>query len=347
MKNKVSQVLIYVLGSLLFLSIPFFFGPEGIHGFSDLTYDRNFLREFMSFSFLVVYFYLNYFILIPRLLVEKKYLIYFGLLLIIYLVIVFFPMFMVPFSDMGLQDIQKFDGGHRPPHPHGKRMIFPIMNNLFIFLAVSFFSIMLKINNRLKQTEKEKLSSELLYLRSQINPHFLFNTLNSIYSLAIQKSDLTATAVVKLSGMMRYVISETERNFVSLEKEINYITDFIELQKIRLDEVIVVQYEVNGDVTGKKIAPLILIPFIENAFKFGINPELDSEIIVKIDIGEDNLILKVKNNKVYQPDDKAKQSGVGIENTKTRLKLLYPGKYKLIFRETDRDFHITLTLNLK
>ena len=107
-------------------------------------------------------------------------------------------------------------------------------------------STMIKINNRLKQTEKEKIDAELSYLKAQINPHFLFNTLNSIYSSAIEENaDNTATAVVKLSGMMRYVISEAHHDYVPLEKEINYITDYIELQKIRLGNTVNLQYHGN------------------------------------------------------------------------------------------------------
>ena len=130
---------------------------------------------------------------------------------------------------------------------------------------------MLKINSRLKLAEKEKVNAELSYLKAQINPHFLFNTLNSIYSLAIEKSDYTATAVVKLSSMMRYVITDASHKFVPLEKEINYISNYIELQKLRIDSSIKLMYTVTGDISDKKIAPLVLISFIENAFKYGVN----------------------------------------------------------------------------
>src|ERR1700748_3501739 len=188
---------------------------------------------------------------------------------------------------------------------------------------------MLKISNRLKLAEREKVNAELSYLKAQINPHFLFNTLNSIYSLAIEKSDYTATAVVKLSGMMRYVITDASHKFVSLEKEINYISDYIELQKIRLDDSIKLSYSVSGDPADKIVAPLVLISFIENAFKYGVNAEENSEIKIHIDSTKGYVHLRVFNKKVKIQQVNTHTSGLGIENTINRLQLLYPGRHKL------------------
>jgi sensor histidine kinase YesM len=196
-----------------------------------------------------------------------------------------------------------------------------------------------------KRTRKEKLQAELSYLKAQINPHFLFNTLNSIYALAIDKSDHTATAVVKLSGMMRYVLSEAHRDLVSLQKELEYISGYIELQRLRLDDSVQLHFAITGEVRDLRIAPLILIPFVENAFKYGVNPEEDSNISIGIDITGDELHLSVLNHKVtVQP---AEESGLGISNTRHRLSLLYPGQHDLHISDTPESFFVSLNMKLQ
>ena len=218
---------------------------------------------------------------------------------------------------------------------------------LFLFLIVLVFSLMLKINVRLKQSEKEKLDAELAYLKAQINPHFLFNTLNSIYSLAIIQSDNVASSIVKLSNMMRYVLSESSSDYVSLEKEIEYIQNFIELQQIRFGSFIQFECTITGDHKNKTIAPLILIPFIENAYKHGVNAEDNSIINIKIDTTENQLFLFVKNNKVFVQRSAESESGVGVQNTKNRLQMIYPGKHKLQINNTEKEYSVSLTIDLK
>jgi len=161
----------------------------------------------------------------------------------------------------------------QPPLPAGERgpvpppgrfndYLFPALHYIFIFLALVFFSLILRINNRLKQSEQERLNAELMYLKAQINPHFLFNTLNNIYSLAVERSEQTPNAVVRLSSMMRYVIDDAGKNFVSLQRELGYIRNFIELQMIRFGDVVDLNLNINGTPGNNKIAPFILIPFI-------------------------------------------------------------------------------------
>lgn len=220
-------------------------------------------------------------------------------------------------------------------------------NVFLLFLIVFFLSLMLRISGRWKQTEKEKMGAELAYLRAQINPHFLFNTLNSIYSLAIVKSDYTASAIVKLSAMMRYVINEAHQDFVSLEKEISYIRSYIELQQIRFGDSIKISFEVRGQTQGKSIAPLILISFVENAFKHGVNAEENSDIRILVDISDLTLRLEVSNNKVFVQSTDETKSGLGIENTRSRLQLLYPSAHTLSIHDNEKDFKVILELKLK
>jgi sensor histidine kinase YesM len=234
---------------------------------------------------------------------------------------------------------------HRPHH--GFLNWFELSNDIFPFLLVIFFSLILKINERWRYAENEKTRVQLSFLQAQINPHFLFNTLNSIYSLAIQKSDYTSTAIVKLDGMMRYVLYETKHDFISLQKELDYLSDYIELQKIRLNDTIMIDFKIEGSAEGKQIAPLILVPFVENAFKHGVNPEENATIMIHISIKENNLELSVKNKKVTNNSLTNTEAGLGIENTETRLQLLYPGRYQLSIQDLNDEFFVYLVLNFQ
>jgi hypothetical protein len=343
MKNKSAQIAFHVIGCTIFLLLPIIFWP-GEGGIGEFFTDARAVRGYINNILILLFFYLNFYVLIPKLYIQKKYVLFALVLLACYFVIAFLPEFIVPFQEHG----------HMPPKPEpmdrhiegGNRWIFRMGHNIIFFLAVVFFSLLLKINNRLKQTEKEKLKAELSYFKAQINPHFLFNTLNSIYSLAIQKADNTADAVVKLSGMMRYVLSDASHDFVPLEKEIGYITDYIDLQRIRFGETVKINYRAEDVNPGKMIAPLILISFIENAFKFGVNPEEESFIAVNISLSDDDLHLHVYNNKVYDQMENETQGGLGISNAKQRLSLLYPDKHKLEITESDSEFEVDLSIKL-
>jgi sensor histidine kinase YesM len=222
-----------------------------------------------------------------------------------------------------------------------------VSHQVFLFLAVFFFSLILKISYRWRQSEKEKLNAELSYLKAQINPHFLFNTLNSIYSLAIEKSDQTPTAIVKLSGMMRYVISDAGHHHVPLSREIEYIRNYIELQMIRFGNAVPLSFQVNGSAAREQIAPLILISFVENAFKHGVNAAEDSDIRITIDVTPHQLHFTAFNNKVTVQEMPEDKGGLGIENTKQRLQLLYPGRHTLEITDHKDYFSVSLLLKLQ
>ncbi|MCD6065986.1 MAG: sensor histidine kinase [Bacteroidetes bacterium] len=236
--------------------------------------------------------------------------------------------------------------GEKGPPPMSFILFHQVEHNFLRFVAVFVLSLLLRVNDQWKRAQKEKISAELSYLRAQINPHFLFNTLNSIYSMAIDNSENTATAVVKLSAMMRYAITEAHKDTVPLEKEINYIADYIDLQNYRLGHTVKLSHRVSGDPVGKKIAPLILISIVENAFKYGVNPEENSSIMVDLTVHEYFLVFLVRNNKVRTNVKEDEKSGVGIENTKNQLNMIYPGKYKFEIQENPREFSVLLTLQL-
>ncbi|MBK7762058.1 MAG: histidine kinase [Bacteroidetes bacterium] len=242
---------------------------------------------------------------------------------------------------------EKMHGKFHPFKRHGPPTM-PLMNQiLFLYLIGIFVSLYIRVKRDLEQMLIEKNQAELAYLKSQINPHFLFNTFNSIYALAIREhADKTADGMLKLSGMMRYIVTETNTDFVPLEKEINYVNDFIELQRLRLDKGIVLHYVLEGKIEDQQISPLILIPFIENAFKHGVNPDEASEISIHVNIQSNNLSLHVKNNKVHHSQVINDQMGFGIANTRSRLERIYAGKFQLDIHDSATQYEVDLKLKL-
>ncbi len=221
--------------------------------------------------------------------------------------------------------------------------------NIFFFMILSIgakFSFDWFRNQKIREEiEKEKAESELAMLKYQISPHFLFNTLNNIYSLVQRKSPKAGDAVLKLSELMRYFLKdENGKHKISMEKEIEYINNFIDLQRMRLDNPGIVSFSTAGNFKDKKIEPMLLIPFIENAFKHGkINDEA-----AKIQIGllcKDNTIdFMIVNGKRSSQTEKTQ--GIGIKNTKRRLELLYPGKYSLEIDDNEKEYRVQLSVEL-
>ncbi|SKC50981.1 sensor histidine kinase [Ohtaekwangia koreensis] len=338
--SKGRNLLIHTTGWVLFLVIPIVFSPGP--AFSVHTFFGGFMqREMIACILLIAYFYFNVQVLITRFYFTKKYTLYFLIIAGCFMITTLVPFLLLP-------NHPKFSSPI-PPVPQRAEegsILFEFGHNFFRFSVVTFISLTLKISNRWKQAEQDKLTAQLSYLKAQINPHFLFNTLNSIYSLAIQKSDHTPSAVVKLSSMMRYVVSESNRDFVSLEKELSYIRNYVELQQLRFGDAIELLFFVHGNAGTNRIAPLILIPFVENAFKHGINAEESSRIKVSIEMDHNELRLEVFNNKVFTRGEEEK-SGLGIENTRNRLQLLYPKRHTLIITDNKNDFSVSLTIQLK
>jgi hypothetical protein len=343
MKSKSTLILFHVIGCTIFLLLPIIFWP-GEGGIREFFSETRAIKGYLNDILILLFFYLNFYLLIPKLFFQKKYPLFVFVLILCFVFVAYLPELVFPFVEHGPPP-EMHEPGLHPGHERGK-LLFSFGHNLVFFLAVIFFSLMLKINNRLKKTEGERIKAELSYFKAQINPHFLFNTLNSIYSLAIQKDDKTPEAVVKLSGLMRYVISDASQDFVALEKEISYISDFIELQKIRLGNTVKIDYEPCEPDASKYIAPLILIPFIENAFKFGVNPEEDSYISVRIELEGSKLHASVFNNKVRHRYDKGSTPGLGIKNAKQRLDLLYTKKHRLLIEDDENHFKVDLYIDL-
>jgi len=218
-----------------------------------------------------------------------------------------------------------------------------------ISAALRIFSDWLRYTRDKGEVDKQNMQSELKFLRSQVNPHFLFNTLNSLYALTLKKSDLAPEIVIKLSEMMRYMLYECNEPKVPLYKEINYIKNYIELERLRHGSHINIELNINGSVEQQRIAPLLFIPFIENSFKHGISKKIDDGFVyIEMDISEHQIVLEVKNSKAPTlPNPERKISGgIGLVNVKRRLQLIYPEKYKLSIDDAPQEFIIKLQLQL-
>ncbi len=206
----------------------------------------------------------------------------------------------------------------------------------------------IRIEIYLKELEAKQSQAELSLLESQVNPHFLFNSLNSIYSLILSKSDIAAGTVMKLSDLMRYLLESSKKRKVLVKHELDFLQNYIDLEKIRLGNKAKVVTEFHGDVGGKIISPLLLIPFIENCFKHSISVDSKKNLIeIYVQVNEERLILNTSNNiapKRISPATKRK--GTGIENVRKRLDLLCPGKYQLDIRSENEKFIVNFNLEI-
>ncbi|MGC4058064.1 MAG: histidine kinase [Chitinophagaceae bacterium] len=260
--DKISkrQWWLYALYSLLFLIIPFFTSPDFSWDFSFIRVS-GFKESFLSYFLLLVFFFLNSFVLLPKFYFQRKMWQFWSIIVVCFLIYSFIPMQIFPHFVRGSHFAHQFPGAAgkmmppimRPPRHHSP-IGFIITRYVTQFALVGLFSYSIASNLRWKQTEKARVEAEISYLKAQINPHFLFNSLNSIYALAIDKSDETADAVVRLSGLMRYVLTDASQDHVPLHREIDYISNYISLQEIRITEQTKFSFSVDGN-PGANISP--------------------------------------------------------------------------------------------
>jgi len=202
---------------------------------------------------------------------------------------------------------------------------------------------------QLQEIEKEKTLAELKALKSQINPHFLFNSLNSIYVLARKNSPQVPEKVIQLSDLMRHVIYNSDVDFILLSKEVEMVQNYIELQNLRTTENEKISLELIGEVEGKKVAPLIFLPFVENSFKHGLKSGAENAFVkIKLEISGNELSFEIENSKGKSVEsENTKYKGIGIENVKKRLELIYPDSYSLKITENEKTYKVFLNVQLK
>jgi hypothetical protein len=305
---------------------------------------------------------MNYYVLVPRFFIPRKYLRYISVCTVSVFITVGVPSLLTGISDnrQPPKPWEEFPGPaperysqnfpdpsdfNRPPPDRRVMIIRPEFRYIvLICLLILALSMGIRILIQWQFAEKEKINAELSSLKAQINPHFLFNTMNSIYSLSVNKSERTSYAIEKFSEMLRFVVYETNHDFVSLEKNIEYIENYITLQKFRLPPGVHVNYSFEGDPINYRIAPLILLPFIENAFKHGISTETDTTIDISLTLRDNELTMIVKNRNLRTAFGETSQ--VGINNTKKRLDLMYPGKHSLKIEDNETDHIVILKIDL-
>ncbi len=329
----------HVLVWILLLVVPYVSTDQIISILMPESDTKYLLLSLAFSSVLLAVFYVNFYLLIPKFLLTRRYGLFALFLFLAVLAAVFFSSLLFVYYDFGQEILA---------NPTIEKILpVVIINVLALWLLSIVSSILFLVYARLKETEKERLSAQIASLKSQINPHFLFNTLNSIYATAFDTSPKAADMVDKLSEMMRYTMKDTQKDFVLLEDEINYINNYVELQKLRLDRSVKLDYRSMDDIPSLQIAPMLLIPFIENAFKYGVNSEQKSWIRIETSADRSAFKMVVSNNKVKVQRDTTESSGLGLENTKHRLELIYPSKHLLVIDDTEKEFSVTLHINLQ
>ncbi|MDQ2862681.1 MAG: histidine kinase [Bacteroidota bacterium] len=222
----------------------------------------------------------------------------------------------------------------------------PLICGLFISLKVLKNWHIKELEN--EQLTREKTNAELQLLKAQIHPHFLFNTLNNIYSFTLTKSSIASELVQKLSDMLNYMIAECDQSLVPVEKEIQLIKDYISLEKVRYGDRLDIQMHVNGDCKKCMIVPLLMIPFVENCFKHGASVMRGKQWMhLIININENDLDFSISNSKPSQPQKFSNKNGIGLLNVQKRLELLYPRKHELNINSTDHTFSVYLKVALE
>jgi len=214
-------------------------------------------------------------------------------------------------------------------------------------LSKSWFWVS-ELEKELLEKEKQKAEVELKALKAQINPHFFFNTLNSIYSMALDKDERLPNTILQLSELMRYFLYDSKDNFIPLEKELAVVNNYMALQKIRSDAQSTIETKISGDIDHKQIAPLLLITFLENAFKHGAKGASEKPFVrLDIEIESNMLLFSVENHKgIVDEVPTGEHGGLGLENIKRQLELLYPKKHLLTIKNMKDNFAVQLQLDL-
>jgi sensor histidine kinase YesM len=310
-----------------------------MQGWSSLLIQQTGIHLF----FVIGVVYVNYNYLIPEYLLTKKYFLY--LLLALGVAGIAMPL-EVTVLYLNLQEA-----------PAQQAELLTERTGHFVFLFIILLvSTIIKIikqwveQERIQQElERKNLQSELSFLKSQINPHFLFNTLNSIYALSLKKSDDAPDIVLKLSEMMRYMLYRSEDKKVSLADEIQYINNYLALEQIRYADKAQIDFVCTiVQPEQYEIAPLIFIPFLENAFKHGLSQSIVAGYVTSLlEIGEDGVLeFTIQNTKTTERDERYFKGGIGLTNVKRRLELIYPNQYVLDIEDTDSLYIVTLRLEL-
>lgn len=308
----------------------------------DVSYRESFTGVVLQALAYAVMVYLNLLVLIPRYLQKGKYVQY-GAFLVVSLVLT------VPLhaaADRLAHDINYPEVEY--PATYFQTLLSSSINMLVMLAlttALKFSRKWFKDQQEKKELEREKLQAELKYLKAQINPHFLFNTLNNLYSLTLKKSDDAPEMVLRLSEIMRYMLHDSNERLVPLTSEVGYLRNYIGLQEIRQLDRTDIRFTINQEPNGQLIAPLLLIPFVENSFKHGTSGLERGWIHIDLKIEGNRIHFRIDNSKPKLPQDTVSH-GIGLTNVRSRLELLYPDKHTLTIKDAEDHYLTELKLEL-
>ena len=309
-----------------------------------LAFTRTLTVEFCYLFFIAGNYYFNVQYTIPKLLYRKKY-VAFGLMLLTG--IFAGALFRVPVA-MYLNEHYFLPG---KPQPIPSKIFLNSLINIFVWVvcivAAKLIIDKVRFQKYIAGIEREKTKNELDFLKAQFNPHFLFNSINSIYGHIEKKNTCARNMLLTFSEMLRYQLYECNVENISIDKEINYIKNYVALQQIRKEESLLVKLNINDNVKGFTIAPLLFIAFIENAFKYVSNNDTkENSVEISLCRQDNNILFRIFNTKEIINHTPIKHQGIGIANVKRRLELLYPGKYNLNIDDRNDTYEVTLNLQL-
>jgi len=341
-----AQLVFNIITWILILLLPFLFFPYN-RKFPPFYSERFVTWYTFSIIYLLGFYYVNGFVFIDKFLARKKILLY------ILLSLGCFFLYLYGFNYISrtateTQNYLREHGRDVRMNRLPKYFYFFSAAPITLFLISWIGSSMANIVSRWFSAEqlkeemsKQQLETELSFLKSQVNPHFLFNTLNSIYTLAVTSNPNTADSVLKLSRIMRYTLEEARNNYVQLNAEVEFIQSYIDLQRMRMNDNVQVNVSVDGDTNLAQVPPLIFIAFVENAFKYGISAHHPSTVSVRIAAKDNNLEFYCEND-IFPNNPKQEGTGTGIVNVQRRLELLYGKQYTLNIDDSGEKFKVEL-----
>lgn len=337
--KKYQKIIIHVLVWMAFFFLPYVFALQAEDGGSrsDLTHRILLLNNFMN-VFWVLTFYTNTLFLIPRLLYQRKIFLFIAANIV--------QLSGILFANRFLFDILITER----TYAYSRALIFIGLPFLFfVLIAIVFKTVSdrIRMERVAKERESENLKTELSFLRSQISPHFIFNVLNNIVALVRLKSDDLEPTILKLSSLMQYMLYETDEDKVLLKSEVDYLHSYIDLQKLRFGNRLALNVDLDVVENWHAIEPMLLIPFVENAFKHGTGMIEDPVIDISLKASNSQLIFLVKNKFINEDKAKDKVSGIGLNNVQRRLELLYGKNHSLDIMKTDTWFTVALKLTLE
>ncbi|WP_299251830.1 histidine kinase [uncultured Aquimarina sp.] len=336
--NRIIIHILYWIGLIIFFGITW--------GTYDNDYIRSFTIQTFSLPARMTLVYVSIYILLPSFFIKRKFIAFIIAYIMVLLIVSIFIQRPIIFFYVQPNYLPGW-------HSEGYFIITELVNTILdvniaavIPLGMSFFKFYYNSQQKALTLEKEKIETELIQLRNQVHPHFLFNTLNSLYALIIRKSDLAETAILKLSRLMRYMLYEANVPKVSLTKEIEYLKNYVDLEKLRFETTIDISFNSEMD-KDYEISPFLLIPFVENAFKHGTSSSKKSWIVINIFTKQDALVMLVENAKLINKNEQHELvGGIGFKNVRKRLDLLYPNKYSLNIEDNELSYEIILKINL-